>query len=301
MLTVIVLTYNEERHLARCLGSVAPMAHRIVVVDSLSTDGTVSIAKSFGADVIQRPFVNQSDQFNWALGKAGIQPGWVLRLDADEYIDEMLLAALKQVDLAPGLGENGYSIIRRIKFMGRELRYGGLGSIRTVRLFRFGYGRSEERWMDEHIVIEGPIGNLPGRIVDHNLNNLTWWVAKHNGYASREVIDLCQSASNQSATGTAVALHFPTRLKRWVKRHVFYKLPAFVAPTAYFLIRYCVLLGCLDGRAGLHFHFHQGLWYRLLVISKLHEVEYLRREYGISLDEALFQVTGKHLNQGDRQ
>ena len=86
MITLIILTYNEELHLQRCLESVKNLAERIIIVDSFSTDKTCEIAQQFGAEVIQRKFVNQAEQFQWALENTNISTEWVFRLDADEYI-----------------------------------------------------------------------------------------------------------------------------------------------------------------------------------------------------------------------
>lgn len=297
-LTIIVLTFNEAQHIGRCLHSVASLSARVVVVDSLSTDDTVAIARSRGADVLSQPFVNQAAQFNWALGELRLTHGWVFRMDADEIADATLCAELRRIAAQPVGAVTGYSMVRRIVFMERELRHGGLGNIRSLRLFAAGHGRSESRWMDEHIVVDGEVGAVGGRLVDHNLNNLQWWVAKHNGYASREVLDIHSQRLGADGQGES-RLHGPACVKRWIKHKLFYRLPAFVAPLAYFVYRYLFRLGFLDGSAGLHFHFHQGLWYRFLVVSKLHEVR-LHQQQGASLDDALFRVTGQRLNLKER-
>jgi len=95
-LTVIVLTYNEELHLARCLESVRTLASEIVVVDSFSTDKTQEIARTFGAKVTTHEFKNQADQFNWALDNVSLAGEWVLRLDADEYLLPELAEEIKR-------------------------------------------------------------------------------------------------------------------------------------------------------------------------------------------------------------
>jgi glycosyltransferase involved in cell wall biosynthesis len=99
-LTAIVLTYNEELHIERCLRSLIPVAARIV--DSFSTDATVEIARSLGANVVQRQFKNQADQFQWALDSLAldslaIDTNWVMRVDADEYISTELAASMTEL------------------------------------------------------------------------------------------------------------------------------------------------------------------------------------------------------------
>src|ERR1700691_3005453 len=85
-ISVVILTYNETLHLSRALKHIA-FAQEIFVVDSYSTDGTVGLARSHGAQVLQHPFQNQAKQFNWALDNAPIRAEWVMRLDADEVVE----------------------------------------------------------------------------------------------------------------------------------------------------------------------------------------------------------------------
>ena len=91
-LTAVILTYNEALHLRRCIERLRPIASRVVVVDSFSTDGTVEIARELGADIFQQKFVNHAAQFQWGIDQAAITDGWVLRIDADEYLEPAALA-----------------------------------------------------------------------------------------------------------------------------------------------------------------------------------------------------------------
>src|SRR5271166_2145074 len=103
-ITVIILTLNEERHIARAMHSVAPFAAGIVVVDSFSTDRTVELAREMGATVLQNKFVSHARQFQWALDNAPINSAWVMRLDADEVIEPGL--AQEIADKVPALPED---------------------------------------------------------------------------------------------------------------------------------------------------------------------------------------------------
>jgi hypothetical protein len=113
-----------------------------------------------------------------------------MRLDADEVVSPSL--AREIAEQLPRLADDieGVTIGRRMSFMGRPIRHGGVFPIRVLRIFRHGAGRCEDRWMDEHIKVSGPVARLKGEILDDNLNSLSWWTAKHNSYASREVVDL---------------------------------------------------------------------------------------------------------------
>jgi len=189
-LTVVILTKNEERHITRALASVSSIADRYVVVDSGSDDRTVEMAEARGARILVNPFVTQAQQFNWALDQLPSDTEWVLRLDADEIVTEPLAKQIKETLPKLGTDTKGIYVSRRMHFLGRPIRWGGLFPIRVLRVFRHGVGRCEDRWMDEHILVDGATADLSDEIIDDNLNSLTWWTEKHNAYASREVVDL---------------------------------------------------------------------------------------------------------------
>lgn len=293
MLTTVILTRDEERHIARAIGSVAGLGGRVVVVDSGSTDATVEIARNLGAEVLVHPWRNHATQFNWALDQLAEGTGWVLRLDADEVVSPGLAAQIAAT--LPGLGAEieGVVVGRRITFMGREIRHGGLFPIRVLRLFRQGKGRCEDRWMDEHIKVTGSVINLTGEILDDNLNSLTWWTAKHNNYASREVVDLLNLEYHFMAHDTVAGLgKSQAGAKRWIKENVYARSPKGLRALVYFLYRYIARLGFLDGREGAVFHILQGFWYRYLVDAKLHEVKNHMRRHRVDVVTAIDQVLG---------
>ena len=188
-LHAIVLTLNEEKHLVRCLESIAPACDSILVVDSGSKDRTVEIARQHGATVLQNCFVNHASQLNFGIAQLAGRGGWLLRIDADE----VLLAdpaAVRQTLEAAGPSVDGLLVRRRMHFMGRPMTWGGMDPVWQLRLWREGRGTCEQRWMDEHVIVDGDVARSPLRIDDINLNSLSWWTAKHNGYATREAIDI---------------------------------------------------------------------------------------------------------------
>jgi len=273
-LSVIILTYNEEKHIARCIENIKKVASKIFVIDSYSTDRTVEIAKSLGAEVYQNPFVNHSIQFNWALENCLIDTAWTMRMDCDEYLLEGLITEINTVLVDAPDHVGGYILKRRVIFMNKWIRYGGFYPHNLLRIWRTGKAKVEDRWMDEHVVLEeGDTITLKNDMVDHNLNDLTWWIAKHNNYASREVIDLMhienKTTSSQNVESTLSGEQFSR--KRWIKEKVYSKVPLFVRPFIYFTYRYVFLLGFLDGVPGLIWHFLQGFWYRFLVDAKMYE------------------------------
>ncbi|MER8710059.1 glycosyltransferase family 2 protein [Mesorhizobium sp. M1088] len=279
-LAVIILTFNEEQHIERALDSVKDFAGSVLVVDCGSSDNTVNLAKACGAEVKSNPWINYATQFNWALTHVPSGTTWVLRLDADEVVTSELACEIKARLSSLGSQSVGIFVSRRMKFLGRPIRYGGLFPIRVLRLFRLGYGHCENRWMDEHIIVTGKTVAFNGEIIDDNLNSLTWWTQKHNSYASREVIDLLNLEYGFTSQETVAELKSGQQaaVKRWLKERVYVYLPRGFRACVYFLYRYVLRCGFLDGREGAIFHLLQGFWYRFLVDAKLYEVkEYMRR------------------------
>ena len=276
-LAAIILTHNEAPHIRRCLTSAQAFAAECHVVDSGSTDGTVEIATAMGATVLHHPFVNYSTQFQWALDTIETEATWLMRLDADEVVDADLAARLREQ--LPRLPPDvvGVHLDLRYIFMGRWIRHGGRYPLRLLRVFRRGHGRIEQRWMDEHIIVEGGRTVLfEGGFADHNLKDLTFFIDKHNRYATREALDalnLRHRLFDRDIALEAKAVSRQAALRRFVKERIYNRLPFPVSSTAYFLFRYVFQLGLLDGREGLAYHVLQAFWYRFLVGAKVMELE----------------------------
>ncbi len=276
-LAVVILTYNEEMHIERAIKSVQSIASEIFVIDSGSKDATVKIAQKNGATVLYHPFINQAKQFNWALDNAPITASWIMRLDADEIIESDLALEIQQK--IPQLDANivGINLKRKHIFMDRWVRFGGRYPLILMRIWRTGYGRVEDRWMDEHVVISsGETTTFDGGFADHNLNDLTFFTDKHNKYATREAIEVLNhkyQLFNQDKSLNSDSTSFQASFKRNIKEKIYNKLPFTLSALAYFIWRYIFQLGFLDGRSGLTYHFLQGYWYRFLVGAKIMELE----------------------------
>ncbi len=273
-LSVIILTFNEEQHIARCIASVRSIAQEIFVVDSFSSDKTVELARELGARVFQNKWENNyAKQFNWALENLPVQTEWVLRLDADEYITPGLELELKTKlpTLSPAI--SGVVLPLRRVFLNRHIKL-GIGVVKLLRLFRYGKAQCEQRWMDEHMQLtEGHTIEFDGEFADHNLNSLAWWTQKHNGYSIREAIDLLDvELGLLQSPGQEVQLSEQAAAKRR-KKHQYARQPLFWRSFAYFVYRYFFKLGFLEGKEGFLWHFLQGWWYRTLVDAKIWEIK----------------------------
>lgn len=277
-LSVVILTFNEEQHIERCINSLKSISENIFIIDSFSSDNTVAICESLGAKVYSRKWKNYADQFQWGLDNCPIDTEWVMRMDADEYIEIDLIDELNDFDFnAVPNAISGFYIKRKYFFLGQWIKYGAVYPLNLLRIWRTGKGRIENRWMDEHIVLNsGSSSALIGHIVDDNLNNTHWWTDKHNSYANREMLDILDKKYGLFTSDDSLkqdAESSQAKFKRMVKEGIYNKLPIFIRPFCYFLYRYFIRLGFLDGKKGFAFHFFQGYWYRSLVDLRVYEAE----------------------------
>ncbi|MEM7063168.1 MAG: glycosyltransferase family 2 protein [Cyanobacteria bacterium P01_B01_bin.77] len=273
LISVIVLTKNEEPNLAICLDSLKILDADVYIVDSGSTDGTLDIAKQYGCKIFENPWKNYATQLNWALSALPINTPWTMRLDADERLTPELVTELQQ--LLPNSPDSigGYQVKRRVFFMGRWIRHGGYYPTWLLRIWRSGIGTCEQLWMDEHIVLsEGKVVNLQNDIIDENQKGLTFWTDKHNRYADREVLDILADHAPTDGNLLDVQQFSQAKQRRWVKTSLYNRFPLFLRAFIYWLLRYTIGLGFLDGLEGLIFHFLQGFWYRFLVDAKIYEL-----------------------------
>ena len=292
-ITVIILTYNEAIHIERCINSLIPIAKEIHVVDSNSTDSTVEISEKLGAKVFKNDWINYANQFQWALDNTNIKTKWVLRIDADEYISEELSHEISNLEETYFAQNNitGLYINRQLHFMGKWIKYGGYYPVKLLRLWRFEYGKIEDRWMDEHTILShGQTTELKYDLMDCNLNNISWWIQKHNSYATREAIDILNRNYNLfdiKSIPNKLSLNKQDLKVRWFKENLFLKFPKLIRPFFYFIYRYFFRLGILDGKKGLIWHLLQGFWYRFLVDSKIEEILYLSAKKNKSVKEII--------------
>lgn len=296
-LTTIILTYNEEKHIRRCLENVCPISKIVYVIDSPSSDRTVEICKEFSnVEVVVHKYPgNQAAQLNWALDNVGIDTEWILRIDADEYLSSELIDELK--DRIPVLNNDvsGVFLQRNHIFMGKQMKHEPNAVI--LRLFKNGKARCERRLMDEYMLIsEGTTVTFDNLFFDHNLCTISAYCQKHINYASREAAMLLDEQYNLSNYVRPDVDSIGNEGKNVRKAKGGYqKLPRLWRCFAYFIYRYFFTGTFLEGKAGFVYCFIQAWWYRTLVDTILLEVDascghnkeeirqYLSGKYGIEL------------------
>jgi len=285
-LAIIVLTHNEELHLERCLKSLIDVSAEVFVVDSYSSDKTEDIAKKYNAHFVQNAWTSHAGQLNWAIENCPIQSDWVMRVDADEFLSKELSNSISRDLDKISAKYSGIRVKRLMYFMDKPLRKGGMYPIWHLKLWRRGHAYCEQKWMDERMVLSsGDVTQLNGDLIDHNLNNLTWWTTKHNGYATREAIDILDKlygfTGNVDMQGKLLGTSEERR--RWLKQR-YLKMPLFIRPFLFFFIRYFLQLGFLEGKRGFVWSILQCFWYRYLVDAKIEEV---RRKAGNSKEDII--------------
>lgn len=295
-LSVFILTYNEEKHIERCIDSVKSMAEVIYVVDSFSIDKTVELAEKKGAVVYQNEWTNNhSKQVNWALDNCSIQTKWVMRLDADEVVTPELAEEITN-ELQQENDVKGYILNRGHIFLGKKMLHGGNYPTRLLRIWEHGYGYCEDKLMDEHIVLDGNYSTkvLQGSFWDHNLNNITWWTEKHNSYSTKEAV-MQLIKKHQLVVQDYDNSNKQSKYKRYLKHNIYEKMPKSLRSLLYFIYRYIFRAGFLDGYQGLVWNFLQGFWYRFLVDVKAYEIENRAKELNISVQDVVKKEYGINL------
>ena len=276
-ISVIILTFNEEIHIKRAIQNIKAITNNVYVVDSYSNDKTVEIAKKNGAKIYKNRFINQSKQFHWALKNIPIKTKWIMRLDADEYLEDNLISEIKKKILILPDYITGINFKRKHIFMGKWIKYGGRYPLVLLRLWRNKFADIEDRWMDEHIILKkGKTLTFNHNFVDHNLNDLNFFINKHNTYAVREAIDILikkLKLNNKKNILTTKNSSLQVSYKRFVKERIYNKIFFGFKSLLFFIYRYIFLLGFMDGKKGLIYHFLQGFWYRFLVEAKVLEIE----------------------------
>jgi len=231
-ITVIILTINEEHYLPGAIENVKPWAEDIFILDSLSTDRTVDIALEQGINIIQRPFTNFGDQWNFALDRLPIKTPWIMKLDPDERVTANLLKEMTRV-VQSERSCSGYRMPRRLWFMGKSLH----ACFDVLRLWKTGEGRFSDVLVNEHPIINGTVGCLKGIIEHYDSPNLHHWFEKQNRYSTMEAIMIAEShnfATKPNLIGNVLE-------RRMFFKKVFPKIPfRFIMLYLYYLL-YCGL------------------------------------------------------------
>jgi glycosyltransferase involved in cell wall biosynthesis len=267
MVSILVLTLNEENNLPACLESVQ-WSDDIHVLDSFSTDRTVEIAKEYGATLWYRTFDSFAQHQNWALENIPFKHPWVFYFDADERVTAKLAESMQRAVENPG-DQVAFSIQRRDFFLGTWLKHVQMTAF-YQRLFRPEKMRYERLG---HCVSkpDGPVAQIEGYLDHYPFSKgVGDWVARHNFYSTQEA----QQAVANRAAGAKVrfgALFFSKAPgeRRQTLKEIYYRLP--LRPVVKFFTMYVLKFGFLDGYAGFTYCVLIG-FYEYLILLKTGEL-----------------------------
>jgi len=273
----IILTFNEEIHLPRLLDSIKGLHAATFILDSGSTDHTLKIAKSYGAEVKTNPFINHPKQWDHALRNFNIETPWTIGLDADQIVTPELFKMLEEFDDDKHATISGIYFNRKNYFQGHWIRYGGYYPFYLLKMFRTGNGHSDlNENMDHRFIVTGKtLIWKKGYLIEENLkeNDIDFWFKKHERYSdliAEEEIERVKGTRFQSTKPRLFGE--PNERKAWFK-NLWWKLPLGLRPYLYFGYRMIFQLGIFDGKTGRHYHYLQGLWFRKLVDQKIKKLK----------------------------
>jgi len=262
--SVLVLTYNEEENLARCLASVS-FSDDIVVYDSCSTDRTPEIARDLGARLYQRTFDNYGAQREAARSRVEWRNPWVLVVDADEEVDDELRAEVIRV-CGGQTRHAAYRMRRKDHFMGKWIKHATLYPSWFVRLVRPDRVRYGTRTVHEYPEVDGTVGELRGHLIHHSFSKgVEAWLQKHNRYSTMEAEENVRSAEALEVDWAALLPgRDPVHRRRALKA---LSMHAPFRPTLRFLYMYVVRGGILDGVEGLTYCRLLSMYEHLIVLK----------------------------------
>ena len=262
---IIILSYNDGFMLSRLLNDLKSVKD-VVVVDSYSTDNTRDIVEGFNRKFIKQKFINQANQINTAINDHFDPNDWVLRLDSDERISSELLLEIDTL-VKTEIDFVGY-INRNMYWMGKRLKFASLSKHYIGRLYQPKNATYEEV-TEEHLIHQCRSIRLSNTFYEDNIkNDIKFFVNKHIETASGELEELLKPANTETGNIFANEAHL---VRRWFKLNAYNKLPMFLRGVFYFLYRYIMKGGFLDGKAGFSFCFFQAFFYRMLIDQMLWE------------------------------
>ena len=275
-ISVIIPVRNEARNLLRCLASVADF-DQVYVIDSQSSDDTVEIARAHHAKVVQFYYSGGwPKKRQWAIDTLPLAYDWILLLDADEALTPELIHEIREAIQSPE--HHGYYIALQMHFLGRYLAHADAGFYK-LSLFRRGRGRFECRLNDqdasmgdmevhEHVIVDGPTARLKNNVVHHNTESLSRYIQKHNEYSNWEARVRAENENNPSALPASLRGSQAQR-RRWLRKK-FFHIPG--SPVLFFIYKYFLRLGFLDGVPGLIYCGFQGIQF-FHIKAKVYELQ----------------------------
>jgi len=269
-ISVLIMTQNEEDNISHAIESVKDSFNQVVVTDSFSTDSTKQICKEYSeVDFYEHKFDGWAEQRNWMLENCNIENEIVFFLDADEWIDKKFIEELRMI-IEEGMNFSAIYLKVKYIFLNKWLKY-SYGHPLIKRIFKrdglyfSGEGAREYAHIDEANTLE-----LKSYLIHQDRKSFSFWINKHNNNAEREA-KLYIEKLKKEMIAQDNNLAFKLKVKLWIRKNIWDKIPLGVRPIFYFLYRYFAQLGFLDGKEGFIFCINHALWYQMLIDIKIIE------------------------------
>ncbi|MCR4411179.1 MAG: glycosyltransferase family 2 protein [Thermoguttaceae bacterium] len=265
MISVLILTKNEELNIARCLESVR-WADDVVVLDDHSTDRTVEIARRLGARVIVHSAGNERQQRTYSLRQIQFRHPWVYNPDADELTPDDLRDEMLAVVADTSRPEVAYRVRFKNLFLGKWIKHSSLYPTWVMRLFRPEKIRFE-RATNLTYLADGPVGRLESHFLHDSFHRgMRAWLEKHVRYAHYEAVEnLKHLAEGRLDWRGLVSWTDPVR-RRAALKQLSFRLPC--RPLLRFVYMYFLRRGFLDGRAGYTYCRLLALYEQMIVFQR---------------------------------
>jgi glycosyltransferase involved in cell wall biosynthesis len=293
MLSVYILTYNEELDIAACIES-AMLSDDIIVVDSCSSDRTVERAKNYPVRVVQHAFESHGKQRTWMLESIAPKYEWVYILEADERMTPELFAECLQAMNNPDY--IGYYVAERVMFMDRWIRYSTQYPRYQLRLFRHGKVWFDDYGHTEREVCDGATSFLKETYPHYTCSKgLNRWIEKHNRYSTDEAQETLYQLEHGKVNWGSLFFGKSEVEKRRALKDLSLRLPA--RPLLRFFYMYFILGGCLDGRAGTAWCTLQA-FYEYLILLKVWEMKHMPKPDSDIVENSVEMTEPEKLSKG---
>jgi glycosyltransferase involved in cell wall biosynthesis len=293
MLSVYILTYNEELDIAACIES-AMLSDDIIVVDSCSSDRTVEKAKNYPVRVVQHAFESHGKQRTWMLESIAPKYEWVYILEADERMTPELFAECLEAMNNPDY--IGYYVAERVMFLNRWIRYSTQYPRYQLRLFRHGKVWFDDYGHTEREVCDGATSFLKETYPHYTCSKgLNRWIEKHNRYSTDEAQETLYQLENGNVNWGSLFFGKSEVEKRRALKDLSLRLPA--RPLLRFLYMYFILGGCLDGRAGTAWCTLQA-FYEYLILLKVWEMKHMPKPNSDIVENSVEMTEPEKLSKG---
>ena len=244
--STLILTFNEELNLPRCLASLS-WCDDIVVLDSYSSDRTEQIANAAGVRFVQRTFDDYATQRNFGINQIDYKYPWILMIDADEIASSELIAEIESLIKNESLNVSLYRLRIKYYLMGKWIRFSSGYPTWFGRIIRKG-SVFVEGSVNEHCMTEGKIGYLKNHLAHYPFNKgFHAWFEKHNRYSLMEAKNIFESQIYR-ANFKELLKRDPFIRRRAIKSFV-YRSPG--RPLIIFISMFIFRFGFLDGKPGL--------------------------------------------------